>query len=97
MNVPKYKDGPMKPRSVTLPASYRRVLIVRGKGNISSGIRTLVEEFMKDELKEDEAVCEDFIKNATKRTRTNVMENLTPVPKKRHCIHRKKKRKGIVR
>lgn len=71
----------MVPRSVTLPKSYRRVLIVLGGGNISQGIRTLVETHMQKELEEDSVVCEELIKSARKRTRYAITENIKPTSK----------------
>ena len=91
-----YNDEAMIPRTFKAPLSYYRVLLVHGEGNMSRGIRSLIETHLSDLLIEDKAVCEELFKDATPKNRNKLVAHLTSLPTQGGVIYRKKKRKSTT-
>jgi len=58
----------MHPRSITIPTPHAVALTVKGKGNMSEGIRLMVEEHLGDLLEKEKVLREQAAKYINRKS-----------------------------
>jgi hypothetical protein len=98
MRPPLYKER-LVPRSITLPVNYARTLIVLGDGNMSQGVRKILETHYKEDLEVDRLTKVEtdarqashvaaYTRGNKKQVARKALENPSAIPKKRGRVPR---------
>lgn len=95
---------PMRIVSLSIREEHRQLLLVLGRGNLSSGLRELVERVGKEELQElrrrthELRAKEEYLKQLREEGNGDgTLETDEAIPEERSRVPRKKKRARIAR